>query len=245
MTTPNDYEPLAERIRASAVGRYASDVLATVGGHPICILRSGPARSRRPRLALSAGTHGDEPAGVEAVLRLVEGEEPTLASFEWVALPCINPTGHAAGTRENGAGIDINRSFENDAADEARIVKQALGDAAFDLFIECHEDSEAAAFYMFECGGGRGALGSRVMADVAHVCPVSHAPEIDGMRALDGVIQVDEAFAQHGHRSMALYMWRFHARRALTCEAPGSLPFEQRVTAHMTAIRSALSWVSG
>ena len=244
MIIPNDYEPLAARMRASRLGRYESDVLATVGGHPVYILRSGPARGGRPRLVLSAGTHGDEPAGVEAVLRLLEGEDPTLASFDWVALPCINPTGSAAGTRENGAGIDINRSFENDAAIEARVVKRALGDAAFDLFIECHEDLEATAFYMFECGDGRSALGSRVMADVAQVCPVSHASEIDGMRALEGVIQVDEAFARHGHRSMALYMWRFHARRVLTCEAPGSLPFEQRVTAHMTAIRSALTWAS-
>ncbi|MBT3271139.1 M14 family metallocarboxypeptidase [Candidatus Poribacteria bacterium] len=241
MTGPRDYNAIAARIRALPSSRCTVDLAATVRGHPLYVLRSPPSPSRGPRLALSAGTHGDEPAGVEAVVRLLETGDSTLAGFDWVAFPCLNPAGYAEGTRENGAGVDINRSFENEEVAEALAVKRVLRGAAFDVFIECHEDWEASAFYMFECGDAAGALGGRVMAEVARECPVSHASDIDGMRAVDGVIQVDEEFAEYGHRSLALYMWRFHAKRVLTCEAPGSLPFEQCVTAHMAAIRSALA----
>lgn len=245
MTPRRDHSAVTARVENLRAAGHAVEVAATVGGHPLHVVRSTPVERPRPRVVISAGTHGDEPAGVEAALRLLERGGETLRAFEWVVFPCVNPAGYLADTRENGAGVDVNRSFENDAAEEAVALKRALGDAWFDLFVECHEDSEASAFYAFEAGEPHDSLGSAVMTAVARLCPVSHAREIDDMRAVDGVIQVDDGFTKYGYRSMALYMRRFHAERTLTCEAPGALPFEARVAAHTAALRAALAGVGG
>ena len=65
-----------------------------------------------PRLAvyISTGIHGDEPAGPLAMLGLIEANTwPSGVSL--FACPCLNPTGFRGNTRENQAGIDLNRDY--------------------------------------------------------------------------------------------------------------------------------------
>ena len=65
-----------------------------------------------PRLAvyISTGIHGDEPAGPLAMLGLIEANTwPSGVSL--FACPCLNPTGFPGNTRENQAGIDLNRDY--------------------------------------------------------------------------------------------------------------------------------------
>src|SRR5262245_27576815 len=65
-----------------------------------------------PRVYISAGIHGDEPAGPLAVRQLLqENQWPTDISI-WLC-PCLNPTGFASHHRENDEGIDLNREYLN------------------------------------------------------------------------------------------------------------------------------------
>lgn len=75
----------------------------------------------RPKILVTGGIHGNEPAGVEIALRLAEhlaaayGDEQTITSLldgvEIHIIPVINPWGYDRRTRKNATGIDINRDF--------------------------------------------------------------------------------------------------------------------------------------
>ena len=63
-----------------------------------------------PTVTIHAGVHGDERAAPWALLSIVR-DGLLDARFAYRLWPCLNPTGYAAGTRENAEGDDINRSF--------------------------------------------------------------------------------------------------------------------------------------
>ena len=105
---------------------------------------------RLPVVTISAGVHGDEPAGVWALLSLVADGllDPRFAYRLW---PCFNPTGFAAGTRVNAEGTDVNRSFgRGGSSPEAKAILTANRDRRFELSIDLHEDHEAMGFYLYE-----------------------------------------------------------------------------------------------
>jgi len=52
--------------------------------------------------------HGDEPAGIAVAHRLTRSSPRDIDL--WV-VPDLNPDGHAAGTRGNAHGVDLNRNF--------------------------------------------------------------------------------------------------------------------------------------
>jgi predicted deacylase len=100
----------------------------------------------RPRLYLSAGLHGDEPAPPHAVLRLLE-QGFCDGSCAWFLCPLLNPGGLARGTRENPEGRDLNRDYRSLLTAKARAHAAWLGrQPAFDLTLCLHEDWEAQGF---------------------------------------------------------------------------------------------------
>ena len=70
-----------------------------------------------PRRALiSAGIHGDEPGGVETIVKFLQESRYLDYHDEWeiTLLPCINQFGYEFGIRENHQGKDLNRFFKED-----------------------------------------------------------------------------------------------------------------------------------
>jgi protein MpaA len=91
--------------RHELIGRSAQ-------GRPIMIQVAG--RGEDTTLVMAA-IHGNEPAGVVLVNQLEEYLQSNSRALEGrrvVMLPVTNPDGLAAGTRENGHGIDLNRNFD-------------------------------------------------------------------------------------------------------------------------------------
>ena len=173
-----------------------------------------------PTVLLSAGVHGDEPAGPLALLSLAERHELD-AFFSYRIWPCTNPTGFDAGTRENVDGIDINRTFaRGGSSPEAKAIVMANRDYKFALSIDLHEDDEAGAFYAYEYG-----LEGTLFADARRPDPQLEAAELGGL-------------------SLTLLLIRNASPRALTLETPSSQPLEARVGAHVAAVREALQWLS-
>lgn len=64
---------------------------------------------------IMAGVHGDEQDGVEVVREVVSSlstlPKDVLDDYRIVVMPCANPDGYEANTRQNANGIDINRNF--------------------------------------------------------------------------------------------------------------------------------------
>jgi hypothetical protein len=100
--------PPAAPDAARAVPRQLETVGSSAGGRPIRALRVG-ARSAR-RVVLVVGLiHGTEPAGRPIARRLRRVRPPR--GTAWLLVEDANPDGSAAGTRQNGRGVDLNRNF--------------------------------------------------------------------------------------------------------------------------------------
>jgi predicted deacylase len=88
-------------------------------GRPIELVHvAGPG----PRVLVFGSMHGNEPAGI-AVVRALERAHPT--ADLWL-VPDLNPDGHAANTRENAHGADLNRDFVQFAQPETRVARSVI-----------------------------------------------------------------------------------------------------------------------
>jgi murein peptide amidase A len=68
-----------------------------------------PARDGPLAGVLTAGQHGEEVDTTLLVRRLLERVPG--AETRWAVIPVLNPDGLLAGTRQNAAGVDLNRNF--------------------------------------------------------------------------------------------------------------------------------------
>ena len=94
-------QPAAPAAEGRVIGHSAR-------GTPIRAVRVGPARAR-VKLLVVGSVHGDEPAGRAIVARLRRSKPPRGTAL-WL-IEDLNPDGHAAGTRQNANGVDLNRNF--------------------------------------------------------------------------------------------------------------------------------------
>ena len=213
-----------------------------VAGQPLIALTkrtSGP----RPRIYLSAGIHGDEPAPPLALLALLR-RGVFDARAVWFICPLLNPHGFVHRTRENPAGVDLNRDYKSRLSAEIRAHTRWLEQQPpFDLAICLHEDWEAQGFYVYELNpAGRPSLARSMIDAVAPVCPIETATVIDG-RPIDepGIIRpaADPALRELWPES--IYLQANHCRLGYTIETPSALPLAQRVTALEAAITCAIN----
>src|SRR5437588_1690974 len=87
--------------RARVLGR-------SVRGRAIVAVHVGDPHDSDPVLVVGC-IHGNEGAGI-AVARDLATDHPPRSENVWVVLD-LNPDGHAAGTRQNADGVDLNRNF--------------------------------------------------------------------------------------------------------------------------------------
>ena len=143
-----DYAEITERLQRLDV---PIERIGTAHNYPIYQVRLASIIHTPKHVLITGGMHGDEPAGVEAVLQFLERDNTALLNkFSFIVIPCINPYGYVHNTRETLDGIDINRAFETEDAAEVAIVKKALGQTQFSLAIDFHEDYDATGFYLYE-----------------------------------------------------------------------------------------------
>jgi hypothetical protein len=208
-----------------------------------------------PVVTISAGIHGDEPAGPSALLALVRDGllDPRFGYRLW---PCTNPTGFAAGTRTAAGGADLNRTFgRGGTSPEAKAMLAANRDRRFALAIDLHEDVDAAGFYLYETapGGWTSRYAAAVTAAVAEAgFPLqAFAPgfdlgppgcEVAQTRAV-GAVVVDagrEAPFFAPDLPAGLVLVRRAAPCALTFETPAAASPDARIAAHRVAVVAAL-----
>jgi predicted deacylase len=210
--------------------------LGQVSGLPVVHVAIG--HSSKPRVLVIAGTHGDEPASVEAAVQLLESfPVEWLDHFGVDVLPCTNPTGWRLRTRENAAGIDINWAFAQEGIAEVDILKAFLQGRRWQVVVDVHEDGEAQGFYLYEHQRQSTFIGPAVAASVAPACGLETAQQIDGWPAVGAVIHADDSVERlRRGDGLPLILLRDHTDHKLTTETPTSLPMAQRVKAHHLAL---------
>ncbi|RYD62725.1 MAG: hypothetical protein EOP84_34325, partial [Verrucomicrobiaceae bacterium] len=145
-------------------------------------------------LAIFAGVHGDEPAGVEALIDLLRymKEQPDLfRAYRIHIYPLCNPTGFEDGTRHSRSGKDLNREFWRGSAEpEVQILERELLAKKFHGIISLHSDDTSDGLYGFVRGHVlTEQLLEPALAAAEAALPVNQAAVIDGFHAVNGIIR--------------------------------------------------------
>jgi predicted deacylase len=188
-----DYAELVQRFEALQGEDICHRVLSEIEGYPILLVR----RSRGedlPTALIVGGTHGDEPAGVEAVMAfLMRDISAWLQYVNFEILVCLNAYGYVHNTRDNGQDIDINRAWSRDDVPEIQLVKKLVNERRFIFALDFHEDWESPGYYLYELRRGAAPMAKSIVAEVEKVCPLNTDAEIEGMAAAGGIVYSDIA----------------------------------------------------
>ena len=241
-----DYTEITKRLKSMEV---PIELIGTVYAKenitwPIHQIRLASSADKPQQVLITGGVHGDEPAGVEAVLQfLTRDNTALLKQFAFVIIPCINPYGYVHGTRETLSCVDINRAFETDDVVEVAIVKKALEQTQFSLTIDFHEDYDAKGFYLYEGKRDEQYIGPELAAAAKAVGPVAQDdPGEDAPDIAEGVYKVATSWGTQG---LAPYLLHFHSEHVIISETPTVWSLEQRVTLHLAILDTALNIISG
>jgi len=262
-----EFRAIAEHPRGGdqckSAGGDKLETMGEVGGHPLFAwTRRVPARSwygekipaglhttrqikkpTPPKVYLSAGVHGDEPAGPLALLELLaEGFFDDRA--HWFICPVLNPLGFVRGTRENADGIDLNRDYHARRSAEVRAhIAWLQSQPPFDLTLCLHEDWESTGFYLYEHNVNcRPSLAHALLDAVRSHMPIEPAHIIDD-RPIDepGILRPEISAQERDDWPEQLYL-REHSYYDLgyTMETPSSLPLAPRIAAQKALVTTAV-----
>lgn len=208
----------------------------------ITLHRPAPSSSHPRRVYISAGIHGDEPAGPLAVQQLLQ-ENCWPNDVEIWLCPCLNPTGFVANRRENAGGTDLNRQYLQPKAHEIIAhIAWLQEQPKFDLCLCLHEDWESNGFYLYELNPDHApSLAHAILQRVAEVCPIDHSEVIEGRRAQHGLILPPSEDLQRVDWPEALFLIMHKTRLSYTFEAPSDFPLPLRVNALCAATLSAIA----
>ena len=196
----------------------------------------------RPRIYISSGIHGDEPAPPIALLSLIH------AGFfddraNWFLCPVINPTGLQIGTREDHQERDLNRDFLDRKTPEIHALTRWLNrQPCFDLCICLHEDWESQGYYLYEVDRrDRPAYAAEILASVKTALPIESATTIDE-RPIDepGIIRPVSDPLLRKDWPETIYLINHHTSLGYTLETPSAFPMGRRILAHKLALEAAL-----
>jgi hypothetical protein len=194
-----------------------------------------------PRIYISTGIHGDEPAGPLAVRQLLQ-DNIWPKSFTLCVLPCLNPTGFLNNTRENSVGMDLNRQYlQPQAPETVAHIKWLESQPWFDLCLCLHEDWESHGFYIYELNPeDRPSLAPAMLKQVAEVCPIDNSELIEGRPAKNGIIRPSIDPRDRPQWPESFYLLTYKTRLSYTLEAPSDFPLWARVAALVSAVRTGL-----
>jgi len=240
---PLDLMGLIERFKVSAVNQgFRVEIFGQQGHFPLIALTKR-STGLKPRIYLSAGIHGDEPAPPLTLLRLLEsgffGSQAT-----WFICPVLNPEGLKLGTRESPSKADLNRAFKLPIEPETQAhVHWLKRQPNFNLTLCVHEDWEAKGFYLYELNpNNKPSLADIMLCAAKDYSPIDLSPLIDGREANQGIIHTDPNPANRDLWPESIYLIAKHyAGLHYTLETASGFPLTQRLNTMVAVIRAAIS----
>jgi len=228
---------------ASAAG-WAIGGLEAAPGISLPVLTRPPSVPApwNPRIYVSTGIHGDEPAGPLAIRELIRADAFPRDAWLWCC-PCLNPTGFPRNTRASAEGLDLNRDYRHRRSAEIRAHAGWLEhQPMFDLALCVHEDWESAGFYVYELNpDDHASLAPAIVEAAQAVCPIDLSPVIEGREARGGIIRPSLDPAQRPEWPEAFYLIQHKTRLNYTLEAPSDFDLPTRVAALTAGCRAAMT----
>ena len=236
-------DPPALAARFATVGRAAGFRVEPYGESDGCPLFALTKRTPgpRPRIYLSAGIHGDEPAPPLTLLAMIEaGVFDGRAT--WFICPLLNPAGLARGIRENAGGLDLNRDYKDLQSPEIQAhVHWLQRQPNFTVTLSVHEDWESVGYYLYELNPDqRPSLAEPMIEAVTAVCPIDHSPLIDGRESRGGILRPVSDPLLREKWPESIYLRAHHTTLTYTIESPSAFPLAQRIMAHRAALETAI-----
>jgi predicted deacylase len=195
------------------------------------------------KLYVSSGIHGDEPAAILAMQRLLELDQWP-SDVDLFVCPILNPEGSRNGTRTNADDVDINRDYRHFRSREAAVhVDWLTGRVPFDLAICLHEDWEAHGFYLYELNPfNRVSLAPAMLIAAGQYCPLDPSEMIDGRPSHSpGLIRPQLEPGSRPEWPEALWLLTHHTPRGYTLEAPSDWPLQVRVQTLVAALQAGVA----
>ena len=243
----HDYGHLITRWRRAA--RQAGlklETFAEVGEYPVHCLRTRG--SLDGGFYVSAGIHGDEPAGPEALLRWAEtrlaGHVRAKAAVPLFMLPCLNPWGLVNNRRTTARGHDLNRMFDRRVS-PLRELKRQIAGQSFALGLALHEDYDGQGVYLYEIKASPPDIGAALLKGCASkALPIDPRRRIEDFPFKNGQVvgPIDLRDVPTGPE--ALYLFPNHCPHFLTFETPSEFSLAERVRAHIRLIEACVRRLS-
>jgi len=210
---------------------------------------------------LSAGVHGDEPAGVYALLEFLEKHASNyLDDFSFVAFPCINPGGFEKAIRMNNNGVNLNQNFASRKPEpEVKIIKNFLAEhnERYVFSFDFHEDDiytvveqfpvedNPRGFYLYEISKNKKEMfGDDILKIIeAKGVTVCKQEQIYHDKSQDGLVWYKRGTRRYYEHENTLfgYMQKY-TKHSFIAETPTCWPLKKRIKAHITALSSALDF---
>jgi hypothetical protein len=238
----HDYPHLVERWRALAARTgLVMRRFATTPEFNLYYVRS----RRLPRegsIYISAGIHGDEPAGTEALITWAEKNTRVLRRRPFFLVPCINPWGIVNNSRIDSRGRDLNRVFQNDSVAEIAALKRAMGRRRFSLGLTLHEDYDGLGIYIYEVQGALPYWGEALLDAARPHVPADSRPMIEDRECVGGLVRraLDMTLFNKIGLPEAVYLHLKGCQRVFTIETPSEYGLDRRVRAHVAVIEECL-----
>lgn len=198
------------------------------------------------RIYLSAGIHGDEPAGPLAVMEILRATWFAKSDADWTICPALNPHGLRAGIRENAGGIDLNRDYQRRRSEEvAAHAAWMLERHPPELFLSLHEDWETTGFYFYEInlGTDHPTRAEAILAAASKILPIETTPVIDGhdVRSPGWIHHAAEADLPDEWPE-AIFLAKNGCPLSFTFETPSQAALDKRIATHVAAVRAVVTF---
>lgn len=223
--------------------RFVEQQLIRIAGDPISVWFRPAVTAAAPRVYLSAGIHGDEPAGCVALQQLM-AKGFFSPNIEWTIFPALNPSGLRRGTRENADGIDLNRDYLSchTAEVKAHVHWLRQNQAPYTLTLSLHEDWESQGFYMYEIVSTTcDSIADTILSSVGKVMLIEPKGIVDGhVMDAPGLIRHEPEADEPEAWPEAIFHSSLWPVRSYTLETPSSMDLQDRATAHKAALHAAI-----
>lgn len=215
-------------------------------------------RGQGKKVLISGGVHGDEPAGVYAILHFLKnGIQKYENRFAFTIFPCVNPYGFVKSTKRNAQNLNINRQFKAEsAAEEVNLIMAQLEEYEFTM--DFHEtwpesivdpdeppDEHPSAFYLWEiCEDKALRVGHEIVKNIEkRGLSVCKWPTIYDDINNGGVIWYPEncgTACYAAWTSFDAFLQANHTKQAFTIETPHGWKLKDRIFAHITSLKTVL-----
>ena len=216
---------------------------------PIWRIAYRPFQAQLKRVLVLSGLHGNETAGVDYVLELIQGLTGPVRSatlYDMDVLPLVNPWGYVHDRPSSWNGVDIGRDFTDFDSHEAKVVRRFLREKRYDLVIDLREDPRAAGFCLWQYGMDNTDVSDRIVRRIqAAGYPLEHETHMILLRPRNGIVDAPlwgltilRLFRQ---MTISGYMRRAVSSSVFTVVTPAGLALEDRIAMQRIAVEELLA----